>query len=127
MTLQASARRLTQTQKNVCLSKNSFCGRQFIWPRYLALTIHVLIPSIITARKRSLRRFCFHRCLSVHRGGLGSLSGGSLSWEGVSVRETPPGRRPTLDRDPPDRDTPRQRPPYSNGRVVRILLECILV
>ena len=25
---------------------------------------------IFTARKQSLRRLCFHRCLSVHRGGL---------------------------------------------------------
>ena len=33
--------------------------------------------NIITAPKRSLRRLCFHRCLSVHRGGL--CPGGSLS------------------------------------------------
>ena len=62
-------------------------------------------------------------CPSMHHrshdwGGLclrGSLSRGGLclgvSFEGVSVRETP-----------------RQRPPfYSNERAVRILLECILV
>ena len=35
--------------------------------------------TIITARKRSLRRLCFHRCLSVHRGrGLSLCSGGGL-------------------------------------------------
>ena len=85
---------------------------------------------IFTARKRSLGRLCFHRCLSVHRGGLcpggvlclggvsvqgglclgESLSRGSLfgevSVQGVSVRETPT---------------------YSYMRAVRILLECILV
>ena len=33
-----------------------------------------MIQSFITARKRSLRRLCFHRCLFVH--GAGSLSGG---------------------------------------------------
>ena len=27
----------------------------------------------------------------------------------------------------PDRDSPRQRPPYGKERAVRILLECILV
>ena len=57
---------------------------------------------VITAHKRSLRRLCFHRCLSVHWGGSsvsvprgslsgrgalsrGSLSRGSLSRQGVSV------------------------------------------
>ena len=30
--------------------------------------IHVIRFSIVTARKRSLRRLCFYRCLSVHRG-----------------------------------------------------------
>ena len=58
---------------------------------------------IINARKRSLRRLCFHRCLSVHRGSLskgglcprdlcprGSLSRGVSVWglsvQGVSVQ-----------------------------------------
>ena len=31
-------------------------------------TIYGTITSLITARKRSLRRLCFHRCVSVHRG-----------------------------------------------------------
>ena len=30
----------------------------------------------ITARKRSLRRLCFHRCLSVHGGGVACVAGG---------------------------------------------------
>ena len=44
---------------------------------------------LFTARKRSLRRLCFHRCLSVHGGG-GSLSreGGLCpGGRGVSVQE----------------------------------------
>ena len=91
---------------------------------------------IFTARKQSLRRLCFHRCLSDHRwgvpGGLcpggslsggdlcpgGSLSGGDLCPEGVSVRGgiCPGGGF-------------CQRPPaqYSNEWTVRILLEFILV
>ena len=69
-----------------------------------------LTKILATARKRSLRRLCFHRCLSVHRGpggvsvqrgvclgGLcpegslsrGCLSGGVSVW-GVSVQGDPP-------------------------------------
>ena len=40
--------------------------------------------AIITARKRSLRRLCFHRCLSV-QGGL-SLCAGEVSVQGVSIQ-----------------------------------------
>ena len=36
---------------------------------------------VITARKRSLRRLCFHRCLSVHGRGDGGLGPGGL-WLG---------------------------------------------
>ena len=32
---------------------------------------------VVTARKRSLRRLCFYRCLSVHRGGVHGCSGGA--------------------------------------------------
>ena len=39
---------------------------------------------LVTARKQSLRRLCFHRCLSVHGVG-GSLAGGSLFRVGVCV------------------------------------------
>ena len=41
---------------------------------------------IITARKRSLRRLCFHRCLSVHGGGI------SVSVRGVSIQRGPLSR-----------------------------------
>ena len=37
----------------------------------------------ITARKRSLRRLCFYRCLSVHKGGVHGCLGGGMhgcSW-----------------------------------------------
>ena len=57
----------------------------------------------ITARKQSLRRLCFYRCLSVHRGVPGPEGG--LVPRGTWWR--PPGRLLL--------------------RAVRILLECILV
>ena len=39
--------------------------------------------NVITARKRSLRRLCFYRCVSVHRGGSPSGGGGFLDPGGV--------------------------------------------
>ena len=36
--------------------------------------------SLITARKRSLRRLCFYRCLSVHRGVCMVAGGGGHVW-----------------------------------------------
>ena len=47
--------------------------------RKLFKVCSLLSKNIITARKRSLRRLCFHRCLSVHMGGLCPGGGGSLS------------------------------------------------
>ena len=42
---------------------------------------------LITARKRSLRRLCFYRCLSVHRGGVRGCSGGvcMVAWGACMV------------------------------------------
>ena len=40
---------------------------------------------LVTAHKRSLRRLCFYRCVSVHRGGGFSILGGSPSWGGFSI------------------------------------------
>ena len=41
---------------------------------------------LITARKRSLQRLCFHRCLSVHGGWWqGGMHGGGHAWQGVCV------------------------------------------
>ena len=45
---------------------------------------------VITARKRSLRRLCFHRCLSVHRGVSAPLHAG-YTWD---QRQTPPVQTP---------------------------------
>ena len=43
---------------------------------------HCQIGNVITARKRSLRRLCFYRCLSVHTGGGHAwfYSGGGHAW-----------------------------------------------
>ena len=80
--------------------------------------------AFFTARKRSLRRLCFHRCLSVHRGrGLSApLHAGIHTplppWD---QRQTPP---------PPGRHPPPQRSACwdtVNKLAVRIPLECILV
>ena len=44
---------------------------------------------IITARKRRLRRLCFHRCLSVHGGGgrawRGGVRGRGRAWQGACM------------------------------------------
>ena len=37
---------------------------------------------LITARKRSLQRLCFHRCLSVHGGVAGGMHGGGACMAG---------------------------------------------
>ena len=50
------------------------CTLEFSWHSWI----------IFTARKRSLRRLCFYRCLSVHMGGRAWLLGGAwLLWGGV--------------------------------------------
>ena len=100
---------------------------------------------IITARKRSLRRLCFHRCLSVHSGVgclphcmLGYIPPGpeaDTSSPGPDTSPPPENRHlPRADTQPRGPDTPRSRHPpkcmlgdTGNKRAVRILLECILV
>ena len=81
---------------------------------------------IFTARKRSLRRLCFHRCLSVH--------GGCLPH--CMLGYTPRADMPPCGQTTPQTDTHtplgRHPPPSAcwdtvNKRVVRIPLECILV
>ena len=72
------------------------------------LICFVIVSIMITARKRSLRRLCFHKRLSFCLKGYGSASGGvCIFWGGVG--QSPPS------------DT------TGHERVVRILLECILV
>ena len=94
------------------------------------ITIQSFVQNVITTRKQSLRRLCFHRCLFVHR-------------REVCVADSPPGQTPyPLDQaDTPQAVTPlgrhpllgRHSPPCSacwdtvNNPVVRIPLECILV
>ena len=81
---------------------------------------------IFTARKRSLRRLCFYRCLFVHVGVLSSRrppGNKAAPQQGHPPgRETPPaGRPPGREtplgrRHPPSRETPRDppavRPPW---------------
>ena len=67
-------------------------------PLMSTLICNNFVDAIFTARKRCLRRLCFHRCLSVHGGDV-SVRGGLC--QGVSVS--------------------------SYMRAVRILLECTLV
>ena len=55
------------------------------WPPTLCFSL-LKIYWIITVRKRSLRRLCFHKCLSVHRGGHGLCLWGVSVPEGVSVQ-----------------------------------------
>ena len=48
------------------------------------MCVNGLADRFITARKRSLRRLCFYRCLSVHRGGGVLHPGGGFSIGGGS-------------------------------------------
>ena len=65
--------------------------------KYEDFTTHIVSPSrtkgillqcikmyfpFITARKQSLRRLCFYRCLSVHKGGMRGCSGGMRGCSG---------------------------------------------
>ena len=42
--------------------------------------VRILLECIFTARKRSLRRLCFYRCLSVHMGGRAWFYSGGHAW-----------------------------------------------
>ena len=88
-------------------------------------------PSIfITARKRSLRRLCFHRCLSVQGGVSRSVHAGIAPPE----QTLPSGQTPLEDTPPSGQKTSLGRAPRGsacwdmvNKRAVRIPLEFILV
>ena len=77
----------------------------------------VCLCCLITARKRILRRLCFHRCLSVHRRGV-CLPHCMLGYPPRDQRQTPPWA-----------DTPRCSACWYtvNKRAVHIPVECILV
>ena len=66
---------------------------------------------IITAPKRSLRRLCFHRCLSVHRGVY--LPDPLYPWADTPspTRQTPPGQTPGR---PPGRHPPGRHLPWAH-------------
>ena len=132
---------LTENMNHSMNSLNSnsiFCGlvnldylfRKFLFTRNSLLITRIKSFVFITARKRSLRRLCFHRCLSVHRGVSAPLH---------ALIHTPPGQV-----HPPGQVTPRQVHPQCmlgytptplhsaccdtvNKWAVRIQLECILV
>ena len=86
---------------------------------------------IFTARKRSLRRLCFHRCLSTGGGGgLPLVLRGCLPHPPWA--DTPLGRRPHVDTFPCPVHTGIHPPPSAcwdavNKRAIRIPLEWILV
>ena len=53
----------------------------------------MLMKAFNTVRKLSLRRLCFHRCLSIHRGGVCPIA----CWDTYTPpdqRQTPPGQTP---------------------------------
>ena len=62
------------------------CYSVFTCSKFLVLVMIVLRQVVITASKRSLRRLCFYRCLSVHRGGVCMVAPGGVrgcSWGGM--------------------------------------------
>ena len=97
---------------------HTFLGIFEVGPRNLLPHIaHVKNELFITARNRGLRRLCFHRCLSVHRGcGWGVCP--NACWDTPPWAGTPPGRYTTLCSACWD---------TVNKRAVCIPLECILV
>ena len=61
----------------------------------MIVVYNCLLHPIITAHKWSLRRLCFHRCLSVHEGVSAPLHAGIHSpWIDIPLADTPLGRPP---------------------------------
>ena len=96
-----------------------------------------LLSQLFTARKQSLRRLCFYRCLSVHRGAC--MAGGGVRGRGacmagrVCVVGGMHGRGVCVARGAWQGGMHATCTPWHilrdsvNERAVRILLECILV
>ena len=89
--------------------------------------------TIFTARKRSLRRLCFHRSLSVH-GGISAAPLHAGIYPQDRRRKPPPGAAPLWEQTSPKEQTPppeQTLPPCAvhagEIRAIRILLEAILV
>ena len=121
------------------------CFNVLYWPRLAPQFLRPILAKkwnilIITAHKRSLRRLCFYRCVSVHRGGVpGQVPPRTRCTPGQVIpgtRYTPSGTR--YSPLPRTSYTPlqgtRHTPPEQcmlgdtgNMRAVCILLECILV
>ena len=57
--------------KNIC---------NVLWVSGGESAVIVLCSNIVTGRKRSLRRLCFYRCLSVHTGGTCVVAAGGHTW-----------------------------------------------
>ena len=100
----------------------------------------ILVDRSLLPSATKLRRLCFYRRLSVHRGGGGVCL--SAYWDTTHThthpqKQTPPQSRPPRTRYPPDQTPPWSRHPTGSDtpppkirpllRTVRILLECILV
>ena len=58
----------SQNAKNVQTTYSFYSHLRDIWKRHPSDDSCTRFYHIITARKRILRRLCFHRCLSVHGG-----------------------------------------------------------
>ena len=82
-------------------------------PYWLATKVSTSIVTFVsTARKRSLRRLCFHRCLSVQRGVSAPLHAGIHPLPDQKQTATPhPPRQTPSSQTPPGRHPPRQTPP----------------
>ena len=104
---------------------------------------HITFDSLFTARKRGLRRLCFHMCLSVHRGSvclwswgrcgdrhpqadtplgrhppgqtpLGKTSPADSPGRHLPQADTSPRQTPPPGRHPPGRHPPGRHPPWAN-------------
>ena len=70
----------------LCQTIDKHNARKFLYgnddlAHYTSWEYYCTLP-IFTAWKRSLRRLCFHRCVSIHRGG---VCGRGHAWQGVCM------------------------------------------
>ena len=78
--------------------------------------LHNFWKHFITARKQSLQRLCFHRCLSVHSGVCPIACWDTPHWADTLLGRHPPAQTPSwadtpLGRHPLGRHPPGQTPP----------------
>ena len=83
----------------------------------------------ITARKRSLRKLCFHMCLSVHRGGCPPVGLGGLPHP-LPLGRHPPGRHPPgqtpQGKHHPGQTSPGQTSPCPVHAGIHTPIQCML-